>query len=194
MYILAVCINSLSPLPSPVDFGPLSLTLSFTAGSSSGDSVCEDITIFDDNVFEPDIEDFTVSLSSGDSAVDITNVNSAVIILDNDGACTTQSATLSLFGNKRFYSSSYSFSETCFSSLLSLSLALSLSLSLSLAPPVLIIGFESTAYTYSESAGTATVCAAILPPVLPQDNVMVIVTYETQESSAIGEYTCMCIF
>ena len=173
MYILAVCINSLSPLPSPVDFGPLSLTLSFTAGSSSGDSVCEDITIFDDNVFEPDIEDFTVSLSSGDSAVDITNVNSAVIILDNDGACTTQSATLSLFGNKHV------------SHLFSLSLLLALSLSL--APPVLIIGFESTAYTYSESAGTATVCAAILPPVLPQDNVMVIVTYETQESSAIGE-------
>lgn len=68
------------------DFSELSgLNSTFTIGSSNGDMVCIDVTIFDDDTLEGD-EDFTVEI---DSVVDASGGGGVVLIgLPSQGSVT----------------------------------------------------------------------------------------------------------
>ena len=68
------------------DYNSLSEVITFNSGSLNGDTVCEEITIIDDNDVECD-DVFSVSLTTSLSKVDIpSNARTATVTIASDSA------------------------------------------------------------------------------------------------------------
>ena len=72
-------------MPRYIRYTLLFVTFYFRLPLSPGYTECVSISIVNDEVIEPDIEQFTISVSSTDASVSIQGVTAYVFIFDDDG-------------------------------------------------------------------------------------------------------------
>ena len=67
-----------------LDYFTLSSIVIIKSGSRNGDSICVDITILDDSVFEGS-QNFVLAMTTADSYVKLGTTETTISIVDNDG-------------------------------------------------------------------------------------------------------------